>query len=283
MKTPSLFACALALTTLAIASHAVGEEQRSSFVFPVYPDSGRSKPAEPPKPVVPPKPMTRIEQPMAPGVAEALAKEGKKTYTYQKFMRFEGQGATRLQAVKIANRERLEAERALVTAPVLSWKTISYAVVSCKPGEGAASAETYCGFGVVYELTSTEPAPAAGQAPSSNAAADKAQKDAAALAYLQAVMRGTTLAARKCPDGEGKYYVVGKRSKVSPEVVPCVDVHFRVQCAGSNAYIDGVAPTFIGVATDCFMGDTARIDPTPGCPVDQVKVSVVKVTSCGVR
>jgi len=281
VRRPLLLLIASVLVAVAVTPFvAVSEEKRGSFVIPIPQDYKPSKPVEPPKPAAPPKPMTRIEQPMAPGVAEALAKEGKKTYTYRKSVKFSDAGVNRVQAVKGAASKRLQAERVLVRDPIVAWKTLSYTPMACQPPTNPDYLGVWvCAFDVVYEVVSTKPAPAGADGQS----AGKADTDPAALAYLQAVMRGTTLTARKCPDGEGKYYVVGKRPKISPEVVPCVDVHFRAQCPGSNAYIDGVAPTFIGVATDCFMGDTAKIDPTPGCPVDQVRVSVVKVTSCGVR
>ncbi|MDI1365025.1 MAG: hypothetical protein PSX79_09190, partial [bacterium] len=109
--------------------------------------------------------------------------------------------------------------------------------------------------------------------------AEKAAKEQASLAYLQAVMRGTTLLARKCPGGEGKYYIVGKRPRISPEVEPCIDIEFRAHCPGSNAYTEGSGKNFIGIGTDCFTGDTYPIDP-PGCPVEQVRVTVTKVTAC---
>lgn len=93
--------------------------------------------------------------------------------------------------------------------------------------------------------------------------------------YLARVAEGTQLAATKCPDGEGKYYATGTRPNIKPEVVSCVDVHFKAYCPGSTQYSSGIARNFIGMA-GCF-GDTYDIDPKPACKVDQVRIDVVKV------
>ena len=98
--------------------------------------------------------------------------------------------------------------------------------------------------------------------------------------YLRALESGTKLYARKCPDGEGKYYMVGKRPKIKPEKVGCVDVHFEARCPGSARGSTGVSKNFLGIATDCFMGDTTTIEPKPACPVDQVSVLVRSIRPC---
>ncbi len=111
----------------------------------------------------------------------------------------------------------------------------------------------------------------------------EAEKQAAAeqaRTYLETMARGTQLKARTC---YGDMYVVGMRPKVSPEAVPCIDVHYRARCPGSNAYIDGVGSNFIGIATDCFTGDTFetfKIKPTPSCPAEVMQVTVRAVTAC---
>lgn len=107
-------------------------------------------------------------------------------------------------------------------------------------------------------------------------AEDRARRD-----YLQALSRGTRLRARTCPGGEGQYYVVGLLPTVKPKKVDCVDLHYRAQCVGSATYNDGVGKTFLGVATDCFMGDTYKIEPKPACPLDQLNVTVKEIRACG--
>lgn len=98
--------------------------------------------------------------------------------------------------------------------------------------------------------------------------------------YLNKLVTGTRLAARKCPDGEGKYYIVGVFPKVSPEIVSCKDVYFKATCPGDVVGLDGVGKNFLGAATDCFMGDTVKIEPL-ACKVDQVSVRVRDVRACG--
>jgi hypothetical protein len=105
---------------------------------------------------------------------------------------------------------------------------------------------------------------------------DQARRD-----YLDALSRGTKLRARTCPGGEGQYYVVGILPTVKPKKVDCLDLHYRAQCVGSAAYSDGVGKTFLGISTDCFMGDTYKIEPKPACPLDQLKVTVKEIRACG--
>jgi hypothetical protein len=111
----------------------------------------------------------------------------------------------------------------------------------------------------------------------------KAAEDAkqARWQYLQMMTSGTRLRARTCPDGEGKYYVVGTRPRPKPEVVSCVDVYFQARCPGMVTGTSGVAKNFTGMATDCFMGDTVVIDPKPNCKVGDVNVVVKEVRACG--
>lgn len=115
-------------------------------------------------------------------------------------------------------------------------------------------------------------------------AAKKAEQDAEEQArrdYLLALTRGTELKARTCPGGEGQYYVVGLLPKIKPEKVDCVDLHYRARCEGHANYIDGVGKTFLGIATDCFMGDTYKIEPKPACPLAQLQVTVKEIRACG--
>lgn len=85
--------------------------------------------------------------------------------------------------------------------------------------------------------------------------------------------------ARQCFGGQ---YIVGTRPRISPEVVSCVDVHYRAQCAGdgSNHFIDGVGKTFVGMGTDCFSGDTYAIEPKLSCDVKDIRVTLKEVRAC---
>ncbi len=109
----------------------------------------------------------------------------------------------------------------------------------------------------------------------------EAQDEAnAATEYLAALTRSTRLLARKCPDGEGKYYIVGKKPNIKPETVSCVDVHYRAQCVNSTSFTDGVGNNFVGMGTDCFTGDTYPIEPKPACKVEEVQVTVRSFAAC---
>jgi hypothetical protein len=89
------------------------------------------------------------------------------------------------------------------------------------------------------------------------------------------------LSARKCPDGEGKYFVVGIRPKRSnSDPVSCIDVQYRANCPGSKNYVTGTGKNFLGAATDCFMGDTYRMPEKLDCEAKEVQVKVTKVTAC---
>jgi hypothetical protein len=108
--------------------------------------------------------------------------------------------------------------------------------------------------------------------------AEQKAKKQAEDQYLKSLAAGSRLVATKCPDGEGKYYATGKRPSIKPDVVECVDLHFRAYCPGNTQYTSGVAHNFIGMA-GCF-GDTYEISPTPPCKVDQVQLKVIKAVGC---
>lgn len=100
--------------------------------------------------------------------------------------------------------------------------------------------------------------------------------------YLSALERGINLRARTCPDGEGKHYIVGIRPKITPRAVDCVDVYYTETCPGSVVGSSGVIKNFLGAATDCFMGDTAEVSPTPACKPNEARVVVTRVQGgCG--
>ena len=98
--------------------------------------------------------------------------------------------------------------------------------------------------------------------------------------YLLAMTRGIKLAARTCPDGRGKHYIVGTRPEIKPEVVGCIDVQYRAVCVGARESVEGSVHNFVGASTDCFFGDAAEISPTPSCKAAQVSVKVTSVTAC---
>jgi hypothetical protein len=105
----------------------------------------------------------------------------------------------------------------------------------------------------------------------------------AKIEFLALMRSGTRLHARKCPGGEGKYHVVGLFPKVKPKPKPisCLDVHFRAMCPGNVVGSTGVGKNFLGVATDCFMGDAVTIDPKPACKVEDVSVRITDIRGCG--
>lgn len=106
--------------------------------------------------------------------------------------------------------------------------------------------------------------------------AEKAAEEQAKKAYLAALAQGIRLKATKCPDGEGKYYVVGRMPKLTIKTaVECIDVHFRASCPDGRNPVNGVAKTFLGMG-GCF-GDTYDIDPKLSCPVEEVRVEVTDV------
>ena len=106
--------------------------------------------------------------------------------------------------------------------------------------------------------------------------AEKAAKQQAEGDYMETMRRGIRLAATKCPDGAGHYYVTGKMPKAKGDY--CINVHYQAICPGSRVIVNGVAHNFIGMS-GCF-GDTYQIDPKPACAVDQVRVEVTDVRPC---
>lgn len=99
--------------------------------------------------------------------------------------------------------------------------------------------------------------------------------------YLSNMESGINLKARFCPGGEGKHYIVGIRPRIKPEEVSCIDVYYTEICPGSVGSASGVIKNFLGAATDCFMGDTAEVSPTPSCKPDLARISVNRVKECG--
>ncbi len=114
------------------------------------------------------------------------------------------------------------------------------------------------------------------QARAQREAKEREQRDA-----LDALRTGTRLAARRCPGGEGKYYMVGVVPQSAKNKVGCIDVSYSAHCPGDARGITGLARNFVGASGDCFLGDTVTISPTPSCPVEQVRVEVRDVRACG--
>jgi hypothetical protein len=98
--------------------------------------------------------------------------------------------------------------------------------------------------------------------------------------YLRTMTTGIKLAARSCPDGKGRHYIVGTRPNIKSESVGCIDVQYRAVCEGAREGVQGSVHNFVGAGTDCFFGDAAEISPTPACKVSQVRMQVTSVTAC---
>lgn len=109
----------------------------------------------------------------------------------------------------------------------------------------------------------------------------KAQVEAKARAeadYLQQLGAKTRLTAKSC---YGEQHAMGQLPSIKPQVVSCVDIHFRAYCPGtapSQAY-QGAIKNMIGMGTGCF-GDTAEIKPKLSCKADEIRVDVVRAASC---
>ena len=125
------------------------------------------------------------------------------------------------------------------------------------------------------------------RAATAEAAKQKAEKETQARQleqtkkqYLAQLRDQTKLAARTCPGGEGKHYLVGLRPKIKPAVVECIDVHYSAACPGTRQNTQGVINSFLGASTDCYLGDAAEIAPQLECKASEVVVKVREVTEC---
>ncbi len=118
---------------------------------------------------------------------------------------------------------------------------------------------------------------------------EKADREAARLAearakedatrkYLSDLRDGARLAARKCPDGEGHYYVVGTLPQIRPAPVSCVGLRYRAQCKGGGVSIEGFGRHFSGLGSSCYMADTYKIEGKLSCPVEDVRVQALELT-----
>ncbi|HYE41736.1 MAG TPA: hypothetical protein VEB23_17500 [Ramlibacter sp.] len=97
--------------------------------------------------------------------------------------------------------------------------------------------------------------------------------------FLRLVASGVRMRAVTCPGGDGQIFATGTRPRPRPEVVSCVDVHYRARCDRSDVIIPGVATNFAGSA-GCF-GETYAIKPKPACAPERVRIEVVEARPCG--
>lgn len=96
--------------------------------------------------------------------------------------------------------------------------------------------------------------------------------------YLAQIVSGTKLRARTCP-GPG-YYVVGIRPDIRPRTHSCVDVDFRASCRGSpNTSVRGTIRNFVGISTDCYMGDAVQIEKL-ACDAQDVVIETLAAREC---
>lgn len=96
--------------------------------------------------------------------------------------------------------------------------------------------------------------------------------------YLAQIVSGTRLRARTCP-GPG-YYVVGIRPDIRPRTHSCVDVDFRASCRGSpNTSVRGTIRNFVGISTDCYMGDAVQIEKL-ACDAQDVVIETLAAREC---
>lgn len=96
--------------------------------------------------------------------------------------------------------------------------------------------------------------------------------------YLAQIVSGTKLRARTCP-GPG-YYVVGIRPNIKPRTHSCIDVDFRASCRGSsNASVRGSIRNFVGISTDCYMGDAVQIEKL-ACDAQDVVIETLAARVC---
>ncbi|MDH4286052.1 MAG: hypothetical protein OEV26_01335, partial [Gallionella sp.] len=98
--------------------------------------------------------------------------------------------------------------------------------------------------------------------------------------YLRDLAAATHLKAQNC---YGDYLVSGKFPKILPELVGCVDVHFRAYCPGSAQGTDGTISNWVPFA-GC-LGSTGEIKPKPSCKAQDLRVEVIEIVrgkgACG--
>lgn len=109
-------------------------------------------------------------------------------------------------------------------------------------------------------------------------ARERAKREERASA-LRDLAGNTRLAARTCSANDVR--IVGLLSQSLKEKAGgCVNVSYLAQCPGGSGSIRGTMPGFLGVATDCYMGDAVPLAGTAMCSAESMSVSVTSVTSC---
>jgi len=96
---------------------------------------------------------------------------------------------------------------------------------------------------------------------------------------LRDLVSNTRLAARTCSANDVR--IVGLLSQSLKEKAGgCVNVSYLAQCPGSAGSIRGTMRGFVGVATDCYMGDAVPLAGTATCSAERMSVAVTAVTPC---
>jgi len=106
--------------------------------------------------------------------------------------------------------------------------------------------------------------------------AEQIAKNKAKEDYLNKLLAGARLGVKECNKAIA---VSGVLPKITPKIVECRDVHFRVVCPVSSRSETGVIKTFIGMNTGCA-GDYSKISSDLGCKVEELRATAIKVTQC---
>ena len=109
-------------------------------------------------------------------------------------------------------------------------------------------------------------------------ARERAKREERASA-LRGLASNTRLAARTCSANDVR--IVGLLSQSLKEKAGgCVNVSYLAQCPGGSGSIRGTMPGFLGVATDCYMGDAVPLAGAATCSAESMTVAVTAVTPC---
>lgn len=97
---------------------------------------------------------------------------------------------------------------------------------------------------------------------------------------MQDLRSGTSLSARYCPGNDIR--IVGTMPQSAKNKVGCVNVSYLASCPGEsmNSGIRGNLYNFQGVATDCYLGDAAKLPRKPSCTAESLTVQVLSINSC---
>lgn len=96
--------------------------------------------------------------------------------------------------------------------------------------------------------------------------------------YLKKLASGTRLVAKNC---YGEQHVMGALPRIKPELVGCIDMHYRAYCPGTSSPVvyRGLIDTMVGMGTGCF-GDTSKIEPKLACKAEEIRVEVAEARRC---